>query len=178
MPLGGARSTGVVQRIVSRGSEATAETAVCCEYPAYIIHAAGPGTARTTRPPTSSTAASESARARGFLCGLSEVMTTSSRCWRQWQLTCISTMRAENSMNPEPRECGLSAQVSRCRIYPEERPARKPGVDAPFKPRHRLVRVPEHCIDAGNVEVGVMRVAERTRGVQRLTNLALSERVR
>ena len=81
-------------------------------------------------------------------------------------------------MNREPRECGLSAQVFEMWIYPEERPARKPGVDAPFKPRHRLVRVPEHCIDAGNVVVGVMRVAERTRGVQRLTNLALSERAR
>ena len=55
-------------------------------------------------------------------------------------------------------------------IDPEERPARKPGVDAPFEPRHRLVRVPEYRINAGDVVVGVVRVAEGTRGIQRLTN--------
>ena len=73
-------------------------------------------------------------------------------------------------VSDESCECGLFAQVFEMRIDPEERPARKPGVDAPFEPRHRLVRVPEDRIDAGNVVVGVVRVAEGTRGIQRLTN--------
>ena len=55
-------------------------------------------------------------------------------------------------------------------IDPEERPARKPGVGAAFEPRHRLVRFPEYRINAGDVVVGVVRVAEGTRGIQRLTN--------
>ena len=46
----------------------------------------------------------------------------------------------------------------------------KPGVDAAFQPRHRLVRFAQYGINAGDLIVGVVRVAEGTRGIQRPTD--------
>ena len=55
-------------------------------------------------------------------------------------------------------------------IDPEERPTGETGVDTAFQPRHGPVGVTEYCIHAGDLVVGVMRVAERTRQVERSAN--------
>ena len=67
----------------------------------------------------------------------------------------------------ESREFGFLTQVLEMRIDPEERPAGEAGVHAAFEPRHRLVGVTEDRIHAGDLVVGVVRVAEGTRQIER-----------
>ena len=72
-------------------------------------------------------------------------------------------------------ECRLLAQALEIGIQPEERPASEPRVDAAFQPRHRRVRFPKHRVDAGDIVVGVVGVAEGTRGIERATNTLQGE---
>ena len=52
----------------------------------------------------------------------------------------------------------------------EEGPAGETGVDAAFQPRHGLVRFPQYGINAGDLIVGVVRMAEGARGIQSPAN--------
>lgn len=70
----------------------------------------------------------------------------------------------------ESSECGLLTQAFEMWINPEEGPAGEAGVDGAFQPRHRLVRFPEYRMDAGDVVVSMVRVAEGTRGIERAMN--------
>ena len=58
------------------------------------------------------------------------------------------------------------SQVYEMWIAPEDRPTGETGVDTAFQPCHGLVGVPEDGIHAGDLVVGVMRVAEGTRQVE------------
>src|SRR5437867_4382400 len=84
-PLGGARSTGVDQRMTSKGCAAAEETPVCCGFPAKVIHPSGgsaaprTGIANTARSgPTSNTPSARSksdvpermSTPPGFPCGV------------------------------------------------------------------------------------------------------------
>ena len=112
-------------------------------------------------------------RREGFCCGCPKLMTTSSRCWRPWQLTCISTMRAENSMNREPRR--MRALRAGFRDVGSIRKNGQHGNPvSTLRSSHAIAwsvsRALHRCRQCCIV---VMRVAEKRRGVQRLTNLAL-----
>ena len=73
-------------------------------------------------------------------------------------------------VSDEPFEFGCLTQPFEMWIDPEERPTGETGVDAALQPRHGPVAVTEYCIHAGDLVVGVMRVAERTRQVERSAN--------
>jgi len=55
-------------------------------------------------------------------------------------------------------------------IHLEERPTGEAGLDGAFQPCHRLVRIPDYCVNARDLIVAVVRVAEGTRAIQRVTN--------
>ena len=63
-------------------------------------------------------------------------------------------------------EFGLLTQAFEMRIDLEERPAGETGVDAAFQPRHRLVRFPQYGINAGDLIISVVRMAEGVRRIE------------
>ena len=60
------------------------------------------------------------------------------------------------------------AQILEAGILQKKRPAGETGVYGAFQPRHRFVLVPQYGINAGDIIVGVMRMAEGTWRIQRL----------
>ena len=75
----------------------------------------------------------------------------------------LKTWSCALKVSDEPFEFGCLTQPFEMWIDPEERPTGETGVDAALQPRHGPVAVTEYCIHAGDLVVGVMRVAERTR---------------
>lgn len=67
----------------------------------------------------------------------------------------------------QPAKFGLSAQALELRIGAEERPTRKSGFDRAFEPPQRLGRITEQREDGRDVVVGMVRVAERARAIER-----------
>src|ERR1700730_360428 len=51
-------------------------------------------------------------------------------------------------------------------IDPEKWPARKTSFCGAFQPGHRLLSLSQRAIDAGDLMVGVVRMAERTREIE------------
>src|ERR1700693_4660290 len=51
-------------------------------------------------------------------------------------------------------------------IHSEERPAGEPSVDRALQPIHGLFRVPQQCVNAGNLMVGVVQMAEGSGATQ------------
>ena len=70
----------------------------------------------------------------------------------------------------QPHEFGFLSQVFEMWIDPKERPTGETGVDAAFQPCHRLVRFSENCIHRRDLVIGMVRVAEGTRQVDRAPN--------
>ena len=86
--------------------------------------------------------------------------------------TCYSLwiFRAAYSCSSSPTksfEFGLLTQVFEMGIDLEERPARESGIDAAFQPRHRLVRFAQYGINAGDLIIGVVSMAEGARRIER-----------
>jgi hypothetical protein len=73
-------------------------------------------------------------------------------------------------VSDESYEFGFLTQAFEMWIDPEGRPTGVTGVDTAFQPRHGLVGVTEYCLHAGDLVVGVMRVTERKRQVERSAN--------
>jgi len=63
-------------------------------------------------------------------------------------------------------EFGLLTQAFEMGIDPEEGPARETRFDAALQPRHRLVRFSQYGINAGDLIISVVRVAEGARRIE------------
>src|SRR5258706_514628 len=70
----------------------------------------------------------------------------------------------------ESLEFEILTQVLEVGIQQEEWPAGKTGVDAAFKPCQRLVPVAKQRMNASDLVVGVMRMAEGARRIERPAN--------
>ena len=77
---------------------------------------------------------------------------------------------SRSRVGDQPLESGLRTQVFQMRIDLEERPAGIAGIDAALQPRHRLFRFAQYGVNAGDMMVGMVRMAEGEWKIERLPN--------